>query len=124
MASRARARAARDIHLRLDVVVLELLVEGRAIDFEDGGGLGLVAAGGGEGGEDALLLELAEGARGGRARRGGRRWGQGIDGDGGEGDAVGAERRRGRRGADAGRGGSAEDLRREVGGDDVLAIAQ
>src|SRR4051812_12814128 len=39
----------------LDVVVLELLVERRAIDLEDHGGLGLVAAGRGQGCEDALL---------------------------------------------------------------------
>src|ERR1700760_4890947 len=58
--------------LRVDVVVLELLVQGRAIDLEDRGGLRLVAAGGGERGEDALLLELAQ-----RARRGGAGGGSG-----------------------------------------------
>src|SRR5450631_3255376 len=40
--------------LAVDVVVFELLVERRAIDLEDRGGLGLVAVGRGERGQDAF----------------------------------------------------------------------
>src|ERR1044071_9735976 len=59
------------IALAFYVVVLELLVQRRAIDLEDRRGLRFVAAGGGERGEDALLLELAQ--RPGGPGRGGRR---------------------------------------------------
>src|SRR5450432_783061 len=51
-----------------DVVVLELLVQRRAIDLEDRRGLRFVAAGRGERGKDALLLELAQGLRDGSDR--------------------------------------------------------
>src|SRR3569623_2216899 len=84
IANRSRDPIRRPCHLmlqglRLDVVVLQLLVERRAIDLEDRGGLRLVAVRRRERGEDAFLLEVAQRARDGRARTGAVRRG---DGDG------------------------------------------